>query len=370
MEYRYMKQKMTTRQQLDKYLLNLKEKTGIQIKDNYEEILLILEAANAGEFSSQTLFKNIFPAFIEQNINGDLLNRYRKIRSIKGITLEKLILINGEDVGKIKWDEYRTKQAITNTFDYKNKKYGMTKDEFIEYNKNRASTKKNFIKKYGEEDGLKKWNAYCKKQSYVGIALEYFIEKYGEVVGTEVYNDVNRKKSNSIDGFIRRYGEDRGIVEYENYMNVFSKSINVSKNSQTFFDEIVKFMKIMSLDTNNLYYKNLNREFGKLDVEKRRYYFYDFVSTSAKVVVEYNGDIYHANPISYNEHDVPPFRGNKRTANEIWTYDKEKQDFIASLGFYVIIVWESDVLKDMTYHAKRIASEIADRLNSNIKLCD
>ena len=145
-------------------------------------------------------------------------------------------------------------------------------------------------------------------------------------------------------------------------MDKFSEIVSVSKTSQRLFNSIYEILKSMNVDFGNIYYNDLNKEFGKLDIERKRYYFYDFVSTRANIVVEYNGDIYHANPEIYLAEDIPPFRGNTRTTREIWQYDTEKQDFIRALGFDVIIVWESKFLKDEIYYAESIANSIRSKL--------
>lgn len=362
-----MKQKKrTSREELDAYLKRLSESTGlVATTEMYDQLLLVLEAANSGEFDSQTLLKNIFPAFIRNNIQGDLLERYREIKRLgKGVSLRKLILVHGDVEGNRKWDDYRRKQAETNTFDYKNKKYGMTREEFDTYNRSRSSTKQNFIDRHGDDAGSRLWDEYCRRQAYAGVTIEYFMEKYGDVVGVEVYNDMIARKSNSIDGFILRYGESEGLARFEDYINKVSTQITVSRSSQRLFQMVCDLLSDDMLDS--IYYKDKNQEFGKLDHERRRYYFYDFVCSRTNIVVEYNGDLYHANPSIYSADAVPPYRGNARTAKEIWQYDKEKNDYITNLGFDVIIVWESEFLKDEQYYARSIADRIKSKLRINV----
>ena len=132
-------------------------------------------------------------------------------------TKEHWILMFGEE-GLKKWNHYCELQSKTNTFEYKKEKYGWTKEDFDAYNKTRAITLKNQIAKYGEEEGTKRFNEYCELQKYVGCKLEYFIEKYGEVEGKKKYEEVNAKKSLTVDTFINKYGEEEGVIRYHNYM--------------------------------------------------------------------------------------------------------------------------------------------------------
>ena len=70
----------------------------------------------------------------------------------------------GEEEGKRRWEEYRKMCSDTNTFEYKKEKYGWTKEQFDEYNRSRAITLDNMVKKYGKEEGAKKFNDYVDKQ--------------------------------------------------------------------------------------------------------------------------------------------------------------------------------------------------------------
>lgn len=115
-------------------------------------------------------------------------------------TLESTIKKYGEVEGHKRWDDYRKRQAETNTYEYKKEKYGWTKEKFYEYNKSRATTKENMITRWGKKEGTKRWQEYCVRQAYAGTAKEYFVEKYGEVEGVKRYEDVCYNKGSSFRG--------------------------------------------------------------------------------------------------------------------------------------------------------------------------
>ena len=119
------------------------------------------------------------------NIPEDIALEWRKNKY--GITEENCIKKHGILKGKEMWINYCFKQAETNTFEYKSKNYGWNIDDFEKYNKSRAVTLINLIKKHGE-DGISIWNKYCEKQRYT-TTLNYFIEKHGLENGTEIYNN-------------------------------------------------------------------------------------------------------------------------------------------------------------------------------------
>ena len=79
------------------------------------------------------------------------------------------------------------------------------------------------------------------------------------------------------------------------------------------------------------------------------------------LVIEFNGDIWHANPELYNENDKPfPF-DRKYTAKEIWQKDAEKIKFLKTKVDNVIIIWEKE-LKDngMCYIIEKLIKEIKE----------
>jgi len=61
------------------------------------------------------------------------------------------------------------------------------------------------------------------------------------------------------------------------------------------------------------------------------------------IVVEFNGDFWHANPKMFKESDSP-FPFNKTvTAKEIWKRDFDRLKFLKTKVKKVIIIWEKDL---------------------------
>ena len=91
-----------------------------------------------------------------------------------------------------------------NTFEYKKRTYGWNKQQFDEYNKSRAITKKNLTKNIGEIESLIKLNEYLQKQHYTKT-LDYYVEKYGKEKGLAEYKRVCNEKLLTKENFIRKY---------------------------------------------------------------------------------------------------------------------------------------------------------------------
>lgn len=272
----------------------------------------------------------------------------------RGVTITKLKLKYGDVEGLIRWNTYCNKQSETNTLDYKSKKYGMTEEEFKEYNSSRSVTKENLVKRHGIELGMKKWNAYVERQSYAGCKLEYFIEKYGEEKGTLKYNEVNKQKILSYENFIRKYGDEDGKDKWESYL---SNSRNLYSNiSQELFDILADKLKVSA---GNCFYAKLNYEKYLYNLTKS--YKYDFCLEDKKLIIEYNGDLYHANPNIYSQNDVIKLRYLERPiAKDIWDYDAIKNKFAEDAGYKVLVVWESDYKNNK----EKVINELLEVINN------
>jgi len=252
-----------------------------------------------------------------------------------GVTLENQIKKYGKEEGTRRYNEYCKKQALTNTFEYKKEKYGMSEEEFKEYNQSRACTLENLIKRHGEKVGREKWSKYVETQRHAGCSLEYFKEKYGDKEGEKKYKEVNKMKLPTVSNFIRKYGEKIGKEKYNSFIS--KNGIGSSIEANNFFKDLIENTNIK-----NVKYSLDNDEYMLYDEDKKKWYLYDFVLEDKKLVIEYNGDIWHGNPKLFNESDKPNPYKKDLTAKEIWKQDKEKLDFIKNKGFKVLVIWSSD----------------------------
>ena len=63
-------------------------------------------------------------------------------------------------------------------------------------------------------------------------------------------------------------------------------------------------------------------------------------------LIDVNSDLWHANPNIYKGNDTLKFPFKSVKAKVIWGRDKSKIDIARSLGYEIIIIWESDI-KDL-----------------------
>lgn len=254
-------------------------------------------------------------------------------------------------------------------------------------------TEDSYIKRYGEQDGKKRWEEYRHKKKVTSkrsllywlnlfdgdevlakqslheyqqhALLERLIDKHGKIEGTKIYNDKRKNHSeflneyyldpnnrertkHTIDSYIKKYGEILGKQKYKEYYIAWKRGMekrsmngrhkNYSNISQMLFDNI-----IATFDSNiSACYATFNYEFSLSNNDTL--YFYDFTVPDLNLIIEFNGDYWHANPTLYNETFVHPVLN--RTAKEIWDKDDIKIRVAKDNGYDVLIIWEKDYQDD------------------------
>lgn len=239
---------------------------------------------------------------------------YKKICSqTVGVTEDAMIRKWGKKEGKQRWKAYCDKQAETNMFEYKQEKYGWTKEQFEEFNKSRAVTLELCIERHGEELGRKMWDEYCERQRYT-TSLEYMIEEYGEETGTKKFEDFALARANS-------------------------SSVGYSEISQELFFNIINRIQ----NTDNIFFYKLNKEYS-VQYSTTAVFNLDFYDKGKNLVIEFLGDYWHANPKIYEAESVFNRSKTPILAKQIWKYDEQRKNKICKVlnNPIYIEVWESD----------------------------
>lgn len=159
---------------------------------------------------------------------------------------------------------------------------------------------------------------------------------------------LNKRQSTfTLDKCIEKYGEDEGIKRFNDRQAKWQKSlsdggnlkIGYSKISQDLFYDLLESYNNEEKD--KIYFATHNKEYV-LEKENGGLWLYDFTDIKNKKIIEYNGDEYHGNPDKFKAEDNPhPFRKNV-TAQEIWNKDKLKIDVAIKNGFEVLTIWDSE----------------------------
>lgn len=111
------------------------------------------------------------------------LDAKKKYQDIRKNTYDNFIKRYGVTDGEIKWQIYKDKQAYSNTFEYKQKRYGWDLEKYESYNKKRGSA--------GELNG-----------NYGSSYYQVWVDKYGKEQADMMNESVSKEKA--------RYGSDNG----------------------------------------------------------------------------------------------------------------------------------------------------------------
>lgn len=72
----------------------------------------------------------------------------------------------------------------------------------------------------------------------------------------------------------------------------------------------------------------------------QRSYYFD--ARVGNLLIEFNGDYWHANPKHYSRDDIIPYPDGPKSASEIWARDAKKHQVAQTAGYDLIVIWEDD----------------------------
>ena len=303
----------------------------------------IKDGANIIPAASTSPSKEVFSLLFD--ITDEELEQER-IKFATG-TLESKIMRFGKEEGTRRWNEYRKRQAYTCSKEYMQKTRGYTDEEWKQFNHSRATTKENFILRYGEAEGIRRWDKYCAYEAYAGSSLLWFIDKYGEEEGKRKYKEICEKKEAS-KGY--SFVSQEMFEAIDKKLGIVALPSRWEKKNHEYeiiapYD--VNFIKVHSDVISNVDSSvgiNLIDVFKDDDVKMVKFR-PDYVL--GKRIIEFNGDFWHANPAIYGPDDVlEMFNKTYEVAKNIWERDACRLDILKALGFQVYVVWEADYGSD------------------------
>lgn len=169
------------------------------------------------------------------------------------------------------------------------------------------------------------------------------LEKYGVENPSQV-DEIKRKKEKT---FIKHYGVDN-IWKTKEYAEFTSKrwaSYNKEKKSELIHKWTKQEGRISKLE--NKIVNILNKLNIPIETQfkfPKFFHKYDIFLKNTNVLIEVQGDFWHANPNKYKENDIINFPGNKSyLAKELWKKDLQKIHYAESQNYKVIQIWESDI---------------------------
>lgn len=304
----------------------------------YSEEDAILEAKKRTPFLYE--YFRYFKNMTDEESKEAVLNS----KNLKAITKENMIKKYGEEEGLKKWEIYRYKQSYSNTLPYFIEKYGEEEGtkKYKSANRGRAITKENMVKKHGEEKGLKKWDTYIERQRYT-TSKEYFIEKYGEE-GLKKWEKFRFLRGHSYESYLERCNGDveLALKKMKEFYTKINYYYSVSKVSQVLFNKIN--IVLLKLGYEKIFYDSYSEEWY-FTIKDFGYTKVDFFLKEKGKIIEFYGDFWHCNPKKYKSGEKVNFRGeDKILVDDIWKKDKIRLEYIKKIPYVkdILIIWEDE----------------------------
>lgn len=182
---------------------------------------------------------------------------------------------------------------------------------------------------------------------------ETCMKKYG-VNNISQLESIKEKKKKT---FIENYGVDN-IWKTEEYKQFTRDRWN------SYSDE--EKTKILNMGkkrkgTISLFEKKIVSYLLELGVEietqfkfKKYFHKYDIRIKNTNILIEINGDFWHANPNKYNAEDVLKFSStNHIKAKDVWRKDQRNKIFAENKNYKVLYIWESDIADKNDIESKK-----------------
>ena len=262
------------------------------------------------------------------------------------ITVDKYIDKYGIIEGSRLWSEHKLK--LGHSLDNYIKKYGqeigLKKYKECCENLKGLMTLDWYINRYGKNDGEKLYKEHCKKISD-GHTLEYYINKYGLENGNKKWLEICNKKSLTLDNFIRKYENNEGIKKFHDVWKNKFNSFTQSEIAIELFNSIILNEKIKD---DRIYFWNHPKEFGIYCHSIDRYCFLDFYDLTRNKIIEFNGNYWHANPLLFESDSIINFPNKTyQKACDIWKSDQVRLNAIKEeMNCEILVIWESDFNKN------------------------
>jgi hypothetical protein len=269
-------------------------------------------------------------------------------------------------------EKYGEREGLKKYENYiKNYKRGISKQGYIEkygkkeglekFNKRQekykyVNTKKYYIEKYGNIKGLEKWNEKNKKIKYTRTK-QYYIEKLGKKEGEKFYKNLRKSMSCSLENCIKRMGREQGEEFYKNWVKkINNKFKGYSKISIEFIEKLLN-----NFTFKETYYGENEFMFLIKDslIKNPRV---DLYIKDINLVIEFFGDVYHANPSIFKESDFPHPFNKQLNAKQIQEFDKLRIDLIKEkYNCDFIIIWEKDYKENKEHVINNIIKIIKEK---------
>lgn len=217
------------------------------------------------------------------------------------------------------------------------KKYGVTNVSQI--NEIKEKKKKTFQKNYGVDN-------IWKHKDYVKYVEKSILDKYN--MDLSEFRSLSSKK----------VWNNKSIVEKKEWLEKSIHSYKGLKHVAGYTSS--KLENKITLILNNLCIPYETQFYIKDENAKCK--LFDIKLKNSNIIIEINGDYWHANPNIYKTSDILKFPFGNKFAFEIWNKDKRKRLLAKKHGYIIKYIWESDI---KTFSNKNLIKLVKDIVYEN-----
>ena len=213
------------------------------------------------------------------------------------------------------------------------------------------------------------------KKKISNVSIEYF-KSFGMTLTEAIEAQRIRQQTCTKERYIKRYGIDDGTRKWHDKNNKYKKTMS-DKSDEEKIEILKKKLKNQNFYSNEsfIFFKKLEtillsnnitldikygkKEFFIYDIDSKKIYFYDFYIKELNYVIEYNGHVWHPNK---NKLNIDEFNNwtqliSNKTSNDVFEYDLYKQSLLEKQNIQYDIVWDTD---DINEQLKKLTNKIIE----------
>ena len=273
----------------------------------------------------------------------DLFIRLKQIKSVsKSPSKNSYIIRYGEIEGTKRYESFQKKCGYKGSREYLEEKYKDDPDKVNEILKSRCPNNIETLKKKYPDEWEEKLENYMNSYKFSN-SLDGYIKKYGVEKGTNKWNErkEKRKISNSLIGYIKKYGEEEGLKKW----NEKSKKHSYRISKQYYIDTYGEQLGEILCRENSLYYK-LIKKYGEE-------WFKNFLIEKSERAIK--------NKIGCEEWFINKY--GKRKGKEKWNNYIEKQRYAHTINYFIEKYGEVEGEIKFKKHRKRLIDNFINSKN-------
>jgi G:T-mismatch repair DNA endonuclease (very short patch repair protein) len=290
----------------------------VKIYENIDVIFLYSEGFSAKQIADKIKQKNIGINPIKNNILSYLKENNIEIRKTSEATKCWVDKKGGV------WNKGLTKEEHPSILKYSNSRIGKNNGYYTGPESSRLKTKWWLNKTEEEIENIRKKTGDTIKQ----------LHKEGKIKLYDPHSDP-----------LWREKWENGYKKYlqSEHKHKFGNPSLAEKEIATFLEEL------------NIRY------ISQYNVAER--YNTDFFLPELNMIIEYYGSYWHCDPRKYEKDFYN--QKKKKTAEEIWQYDKQREQSVISQGYKYIVIWESDYKVLTTFEKREMIRETIENQKNN-----